>query len=223
MYSNELGKGRNPIVNSSQTVENDYLDAIILRFNDQWDRCEYPPRLSTYLNKAHQHDRSRLARELVLIDIEYRCRKGNRKSFVSYINEYPEILEDKKYFPDKLILILFQLSWEWYHAAQKDRLPPQIREYVLNKETIKKSSDLFWKLTKIDFDCQPESSSCSKLGHYAELFQDIFKSAPVVPIEMVRNQFQYDWKCKKAPEIDTYIKNIFRQKSGPTISKRRIN
>ena len=191
---------------SFQSGKNDDLDTIVFQFDDQWNRHGYPQRIRAYLDEAHAHDRSRLARELVLIDIEYRRRKGDFKSFENYIDDYPEILEDSKYVPHKFILTLFELNWEWSQTGQRPN--PEIRNYLLNSKFIKKPSDLFWKLARIDIAHQPNSTTGSRLTYYTELFRDLFAYTPVVPLEMIVSQFRHDWKSKKVPDIDTYVKTF---------------
>ena len=190
-------------ISFSQITGSDYLDTIVFHFDDQWNRCCYPPPLRTYLNKATKKDRSMLAKELIPIDIEYRCRTGDFKSFISYVSEFPEILEENKYVPHQMILTLFSLNWEWCKKTQKTG--PQIRKYLLNNKLIKKPCDLFWKLAKIDFDYQPGCPKGSKLVYYLKLYHHMFGSIPVIPIEMIANQFLYDWKHNKRPEIEIVL------------------
>ena len=195
-------------MSSTATIARDHCDSIVLRFDDQWNRSGYPPSLLEYLNKVDHWDRSRLARELILVDMEYRCRNGEFKSLENYAVDYPEVFDGDSDFPYKFICSQFELHWEWFRCDEGPRLPPDICCYLSCQTRIKELDTLFWMLANVDFDYHPNSSGRAKLIHYLELFHDLFRSTPVIPVCMIVNQFLDDWKGYKTPEIELYLQTF---------------
>jgi predicted Ser/Thr protein kinase len=65
------------------------IDATCLRFEDEW-RVGRTPCLSSYLGDAAGPERSALLRELLRVELDYRCRNGDSPSSGDYLRLFPE-------------------------------------------------------------------------------------------------------------------------------------
>jgi eukaryotic-like serine/threonine-protein kinase len=64
------------------------LDPVCDRFEGTW--LAGPPRIEDYLKEVVEADRPALLRELLLLDLEYRTRAGNRPSAQEYHQRFPD-------------------------------------------------------------------------------------------------------------------------------------
>lgn len=78
----------------------EWIDDIADQFESAWQQGT--PRLADLLGDAQGERRSALLEELILIDYEYRCRTGARRSLAAYLDEYPELRGPDGALPERL-------------------------------------------------------------------------------------------------------------------------
>jgi hypothetical protein len=74
------------------------IDDVADRFEVAW-RSEHPLPIADFLTPADCDDRIALIRELVKIDFESRCNRGQLSALGAYLIDYPELLEPNGSFP----------------------------------------------------------------------------------------------------------------------------
>jgi WD40 repeat protein len=81
----------------------DWIDDIADGFEAAWKKGS-PPSIRSLLGTVHEPGRPFLLRELVLIDLEYRRRAGERRRLEDYLKEFPDLGGPDGSLPDGLVL-----------------------------------------------------------------------------------------------------------------------
>ena len=65
------------------------IDRICVEFESAW-KADQPPRVEQYLGETGGAERSRLLRELLLLDLDYRGRRYERPTLEEYVGRFPQ-------------------------------------------------------------------------------------------------------------------------------------
>jgi serine/threonine protein kinase len=113
-----------------------WIDEVVDRFDQAWNGGAAPPAITDYLGDAAGPRRRDLLCELILVDIEYRTKRGCPKTAQQYASEFPELAQpDGSLEPN--IAAFEQLVRQRAPTDAKDLLPASVaQDAVLPPECI---------------------------------------------------------------------------------------
>src|SRR5262249_35783398 len=65
------------------------VDEVCIRFESAWQAAGTPPRIEDYLGDTTGAGRGALLRELLLLDLHYRRRRGEHPDALEYASRFP--------------------------------------------------------------------------------------------------------------------------------------
>lgn len=90
----------------------DHIDETADRFDAAW-KDGPRPNIEHFLGSEEGKQRSALIEELVKIDLEYRCRSGEKPVIEEYLRQFPELLDPDGSIPNALVLYARKVSDEF--------------------------------------------------------------------------------------------------------------
>ena len=190
---------------STKNFEDEALDDLILKFDEEWYESGCSPSIEEYATQIEGDRRSELVRELALIDMENRWQTGDFKDIHGYAKNLKEILDEPQFFPTFMTLKQFELEWVRFVTHPNQWESPKIDAFLSNPVGEDGLAVLFWQMVEIEYRPENVPLSQPELESYTKLYKKLFPSIPVIPIELIERQFQIDWKKSADPEIKKYL------------------
>jgi WD40 repeat protein/serine/threonine protein kinase len=101
----------------NSSIDFERIDEIADRFDEAWK--EGPrPRIAYFLGQEEGEQRGALIEELVKIDLEYRCRGGEKPRVEDYLNQFPELLEQDGSISNDLVLYTRKVSEDFVDSER---------------------------------------------------------------------------------------------------------
>ena len=174
---------------------------IVIRFDQDWQKDKEPPQIADFLDASIAKNKVCLLWDLIGVDIEHRWKSGNPRKLESYRVEFSYIISQDQHIPNELIADQFRLEWEYGE-------PPQLPNY-LNHNKNKDLTTLFWDLVSIDREYRWKSGDYCKLeSYYLPILPAAQRLNHFIPVELVTQQFEDEWKRGEHPEIKEYLNYV---------------